>query len=183
MADKLDVVETLITAAKESKGETIDIVFEHELPGITEEMYEWWGQNMNETRLYKMWHPDHISFEVEETGNPEYPFIAHPTEMIGKYGPSTMSFTGVPQSKFPFQPKYKNYGVGSHYSEDGLLLSYMYSEYEDGPNGLKVRSVHRWPAKTPQDLVDALVKHCTEEMNNFPKFLPELCKKEGGKGK
>jgi len=176
-----DMIPILTKAAKESNGKTIDIVMEHELPGITEKMYEWWGQNMNETRLYKMWHPDHISFEVEKTGDPDVPFIAHPTEKLGKYGPSTMAFRGEPVSKFPFKPKYKNYGVGSHYAKNGTLLSYMYSEYEDGPNGLKLRSVHRWPAKTPQDLVDALIKHCTEEANNFPKFLPELYAKEGSK--
>ena len=51
----------LIKAAKESKGETRDIVLDHELPGITEEMFEWWFQNMGQTRLYKMWHPDHVS--------------------------------------------------------------------------------------------------------------------------
>jgi hypothetical protein len=178
-----DMIPILIKAAQDSKGETIDIVMEHELPGITEEMYTWWGQNMHETRLYKMWHPDHIKFEIEKTDNPQYPIIMHPTEKIGKYGPSTMSFTGEPQSKFPFKPKYKNYGVGSHYSKDGLLLSYSYFEREEGPNGMKIREVHRWPAKTPKDLVDALVKHCTEEANNLPKFLPELYAKESKKTK
>ena len=176
-----DMIQILIKAVKESNGETRDIVMEHELPGITEEMYQWWFKNMGETRLYKMWHPDHVSFEVEKTDNPKYPVISHPTEMIGRYGPSTMNFTGESQSLFPFEPKYRNYGVRSHRADDGTLLSYSYSEYEEGPNGMKVRSVHRWPAKVPQELVDALVKHCTEENNNFPKFLPELYKKETGK--
>jgi hypothetical protein len=174
-----DMIPILTKAAKESKGETIDIVFEHELPGVTEEMYAWWGQNMS--KFYKMWHPDHISFEIEETGNPENPTIAHPTEMIGKYGPSTMSFGSEPLSKYPRKPKYKNYRLGNHYAKDGTLLSLTCSEHEDGPNGLKVFSVHIWPAKTPQDLVDALRKHCTEEAENFPKFLPELYKRETGR--
>ena len=173
-----DMIPILIKAAKESNGETMDIVLECELPGITEEMYEWWGNNMGETRLYKMWHPDHISFTKEETGNPDFPVISHPTEKLGKYGPSTMSFGGEPLSKYPFKPRYKNYRLGSHYSDDGLLLSYMCSEYEEGPNGLKLLQIHRWPAKTPQDLVDALRQHCQEELENFPKFLPELYKKE-----
>lgn len=176
-----DMIPILTKAAKESNGETIEIVFEHELPGITEEMYEWWGQNMNDTRLYKMWHPDHISFEMEETGDPEFPFIAHPTEMLGKYGPSTMSFGGEPLSKYPRTPKYKNYRLGSHYAEDGTLLSLMCTEYEDGSNGLKVFSVHLWPARTPPDLVEALRRHCNEEAENFPKFLPELYKREARK--
>ena len=174
-----DMIPILIRAAKESNGKTIDIIIENVLPGITEEMYEWWHNNMAETRLYKMWHPDHVSFEVEQTGNPDNPIIAHPTEMLGKFGPSTMSFGSEPKSKFPFKPKYKYYSVGNHYAKDGTLLSYTYSEYEDGPDGLKTRAVHRWPAKVPQDLVDALIKHCNEEMNNFPKFLPALYNKEG----
>jgi hypothetical protein len=172
-----DMVQILIKAAKESNGQTRDIVIENEVPGITGEMLEWWHKNMGKTEIYKLWHPDHISFEVEQTGNPDNPTLAHPTEKIGKYGPSTMNFGREPKSNFPFKPKYKNYSVGNHYSKDGLLLSHTYSEYEDGPKGLKMRSVHRWPAKVPQDLVDALVKHCTEENNNFAKFLPELYKK------
>jgi hypothetical protein len=171
-----DMMQILKKAALESNGKTRDIVIENEVPGITAEMYEWWGKNMGSTKMYKLWHPDHISFEVEQTGKPANPFIAHPTEKIGKYGPSTMNFGMEPVSKFPFKPKYKNYGVGNNYL-DGVLLSYTYSEYEDGPRGLKIRDVHRWPAKVPQDLVDALVKHCNEETQNFAKFLPDLYKK------
>ena len=39
-----DMIPILTKAAKESNGKTIDIVMEHELPGITEKMYEWWGK-------------------------------------------------------------------------------------------------------------------------------------------
>ena len=174
-----DMIPILTKAAKESKGETIDIVFEHLLPGVTEEMFEWWGQNM--AKFYKMWHPDHISFEIEETGDPNNPFIAHPTEMLGKYGPSTMSFGSEPISKYPRTPKYKNYGLGNHYAKDGTLLSLTAMEHEDSPEGLKEFAIHYWPAKTPQDLIDALVKHCNEEAMNLPNFLPELFRKETGK--
>ena len=172
-----DMMQILKKAAQESNGQTRDIVIENEVPGITAEMYEWWGKNLNNTKYYKMWHPDHISFEVESTGDPASPFIGHPTEKIGRYGPSTMNFGAEPRSKFPFKPRYKNYGVGNNYSKDGILLSYTYSSYEDGPRGLKIYDVHRWPARVPQELVDALVKHCIEETSNFPKFLPELYKK------
>ena len=174
-----DLIPILTKAAKESNGKTRDIVIELEVPGITEKMYEWWGQNMRQTRLYKMWHKDHVSFEVEKTNNSKYPVVAHPTEVIGKYGPSTMNFTPESKSLFPFQHKYKNYSVMSHYAKDGTLLSYTYGEYEEDPKGLKIRQVHRWPAKAPQDLVDALIKHCNEEISNFSKFLPGLYAREG----
>ena len=84
-------------------------------------------------------------------------------------------------NKYPFTPKYKNYKYSSHLAADGSVLSYLCSEYEEGPNGMKLRQIFRWPAKTPQDLVDALRQHCTEEAQNFPKFLPELYAKEGKK--
>lgn len=173
-----DMIPILVQAAKDSGGETIDIALKYELPGITEEMYDWWGSHMGETRLYRMWHPDHISFEIEETEDPEVPFIAHPTEKIGKYGPSTMAFKAEPLSKYPFKPEYKHYRLSSH-SDKGVLLSFLCTEYEDGPNGLKLRSIFRWPAKTPPDLVEALKQHCLEEVNNLPQFLPELYAKEG----
>jgi hypothetical protein len=178
-----DMIPILIKALDESNGEVVDIVLENEIPGITQEMYEWWGKNMSNTRLYKMWHPAHISFEMEETGDPEAPYIGNPTEMLGEFGPSTMRFKGQPQSAYPFKPKYKNYGCSVHLSPDGSkVLSMLCSEYEESPNGLKLLQTFRWPAKTPQALVDALREHVQEEIENFPKFLPELYKKEGGKG-
>lgn len=173
-----DMIPILFKANKESNGKTIDIVFDFELPGITQEMYEWWFRNMADTRHYKMWHKDHISFEVEKTNNPNYPVIAHPTERLGKYGPSTMAFTREPLEKYPFKRMYKNYNLGSQYAKDGLLLSLSGTEWEDGPKGLKIHAVERWPAKAPQDLVDALRQHIKEENENFPKFLPELYQKE-----
>lgn len=92
-----------------------------------------------------------------------------------------MAFRVEPDSKYPFKPEYKHYKAGNHYSKDGLLLSYIYSENEDGASGLKLRSVHRWTAKTPQYLADVPVKHYTEEAGNFPEFLPELYAEEGSK--
>ena len=51
---------------KRSKGETIDLVVEHELHGVTPEMIDWWWDNINTTERYKLWHPeDHKSFEWE----------------------------------------------------------------------------------------------------------------------
>ena len=39
------VLEVLIEALEASNGETVDVVIEGELPGITEDMYRWWGQH------------------------------------------------------------------------------------------------------------------------------------------
>ena len=51
---------------KSSKGETIDLVVDHILPGVTPEMIDWWWDNINSSERYKLWHPeDHKSFEWE----------------------------------------------------------------------------------------------------------------------
>ncbi|OGO21143.1 MAG: hypothetical protein A2144_02025 [Chloroflexi bacterium RBG_16_50_9] len=180
---KLDVIETLVKALDESGGKTVDIVVEHTLPGITQDMYEWWGRNMGNTKYYKMWHPAHVSFTHETSADPNTPSIANPTEMLGEYGPSTMRFKGEPKNKYPFKPKYKNYRCATHLSPNNRALSMLCSEYEEGPDGLKLLEIFRWPAKTPKSLIDALRNHVNEEAGNFPKFLPELYKKETGKSK
>lgn len=175
--EETTVLEVLTRALEESEGETVDIVIENELPGITQQMYEWWGRNMGQTRLYKMWHPDHISFEVEETSDSGR--VAHPKEKIGPYAPTVMSFHPVPNSEYPVTPIYKNYRCSAHLTEDNRRLSMLCGEYEEGENGLKIKQVFRFPAKTPQKFLDALRQHVTEEVRNFPKFLPELYAKEG----
>jgi len=53
-------------ASEESKPETIDLVIEHELHGVTPEMIDWWWTHIDNSERYKLWHPeDHISFEWE----------------------------------------------------------------------------------------------------------------------
>ncbi|MFX0049437.1 MAG: DAPG hydrolase family protein, partial [Candidatus Hermodarchaeota archaeon] len=49
---------------KNSGGKTIDLVVDHELPGVTPEMIDWWWDNIDSSERYKLWHPDdHKSFE------------------------------------------------------------------------------------------------------------------------
>jgi len=177
-----DINLILIKALEESGDEKIEIVIENELPEISKDMYEWWNQNMVDTRLYKMWHRDHISFEIEKTGDADAPFIGKPTEKIGEYGPSTVRFKGQPRDAYPFVSKYENYRWAIHLSPDGTkVLSTLCSEYEEGPNGLKIRQIFQWPSKTPKALVTALRQHVNEEVENFPEFLPGLYQRETGK--
>lgn len=174
----IDMIPIMIKAARESNGKTIDLIVEKEIPGITLEMYGWWGKIMPDTRHYKMWHQDHISFELEKEPGPDGAIVAHPTEKLGKYGPNRVNFVVKAGGEYPFKRKYKNFSVVSHLSDEGLLLSLGGTEYEEGPNGLKIREIRRFPAKIPQDLIDAIDQHINEELLNFPKFLPELYKKE-----
>jgi hypothetical protein len=45
------------------KGQTVALVMEHDLPGVTPEMIDWWWDNI-ENESYKLWHPkEHHTFE------------------------------------------------------------------------------------------------------------------------
>ncbi len=45
------------------KSETVSLVIEHELHGVTPEMLDWWWDNMDNDS-YKLWNPkDHIALE------------------------------------------------------------------------------------------------------------------------
>ena len=39
------------------KGKTVALVMEHELPGVTPEMIDWWWDNMD-NESYKKWQPE-----------------------------------------------------------------------------------------------------------------------------
>ncbi|MFX1277541.1 MAG: DAPG hydrolase family protein, partial [Promethearchaeota archaeon] len=59
--------ELMEEIAERSKSETVDLVVDHELKGVTPEMLDWWWHNIKNTERYKLWHPDHhISFEWEK---------------------------------------------------------------------------------------------------------------------
>lgn len=173
------VLEVLTEALEVSNGETIDVVIEADLPGVSEDMYDWWGQNMGNTKFYKMWHPDHIAFHWEApTKEQSAAPIANPEEKLGPYAPTVMRFRPNSPEEYPLEPHYKNFRSSTHLTWDDRELSYLCAEYEDGPKGLRIRSVFRFPAKTPQLLQDAVRQHVEEEMENLPTFLPDLYRKK-----
>jgi hypothetical protein len=65
--EKISVVDIIMKAHRESKGEFVDLVVEHgELAGIKVGHLIWWGKHMKDPGLYKLWHPqDHISHRAE----------------------------------------------------------------------------------------------------------------------
>jgi len=65
-------------------------------------------------------------------------------------------------------------------SPDDKQLIFVCHEFKETPEGIKMRSTFRLPAKTPKRFVEALRKHNRSEMGNFPKFLPKLYKSEKG---
>ena len=49
------VYDTLVKAFEESNSETIDLVVEHELRGVTPEMIAWWEELDNQWNCYYGW--------------------------------------------------------------------------------------------------------------------------------
>ena len=171
----------LIKAIMESKGETVDLVVDHKLQGVTPAMVTWWWDNMD--KAYTSWHPDdHISFEWEV-----------PPSKIGHVGAIQIAeekISEIPAAKLrirwddrSFAPTSTNYSHVLSASvlgpKDQPVIRFAH-EYEGMPWGTKMRSTYRLPAKMPKEFIDALRRHDIVEMSQFSKFLPELYRKNLG---
>ncbi len=168
MPEKLPtVMEVLLAAYIESKGETVDLVIEHpELAGLTLDMLKWWGVNRNDSR-YKMWCPeDHISFEweVPPSKGQDAGAIERAEEKIGEFPASVLRIKR---------------GVGILGPGDQPIAKIRHDSVET-PKGIKMRSTFTFPAKTPKRFLDAMRKHCLMEMGHFPEFLPSLYRLDVG---
>jgi len=172
MAEKLPtVMEVLLKAFIESKGETVDLVIEHpELPGLTLEMLQWWGVNRNDSS-YRMWCPeDHISFEweVPPSKGQRAGAIEHAEEKISEFPASVLRIRHGEER-------------GSILGPGDEPIAWILHERQETPNGIKMRSTFTFPAKTPQRFLDAMRKHCLAEMGHLPEFLPSLYRLNVGK--
>jgi hypothetical protein len=155
-----------------SKPETVDLVVDHELRGVTPEMLDWWWGHIDTTERYKLWHPkDHKSFKREVGA------IHLATEDIGGT-PTTLRIRQEDPSSIPISTTYSHVVASSTLGPDGKPMSWVVHEYEAMQNGTRMRSTFRLPAGIPQQFIEGLRKHCHEEMANLPKFLPQLYEKE-----
>lgn len=178
------VLEVMTKAYEESNGEYIDLVVEHgELEGITLDHLKWWGEQLDDSEKYKLWHPEsHISHKVEtvkdENGNDVTYMYAE--EIMGNYGVATYKLRVEAPESAPVQQKYKPLASNTQIGPNGENFGGVYHEFEPTPNGMLMRSTFRVPAKTPKEMQEAVMQHSREEMGNFPKFLPQLYAKENG---
>jgi hypothetical protein len=181
------VLDVLMRAYEESKGEYVDMVVEHgELPGITMEHLAWWGAHMNDPVNYKMWHPeDHISHHVETVTDKDGNVVKfmHAEESIGEYPAGVLRLRQEAPDSAPVKQVYKPLASSTSLGPNGEALGGVYHECEPTPNGIIMRSTFRLPAKTPKKFLDAMYEHSQTEMGNFPKFLPELYAKDKASGK
>jgi hypothetical protein len=160
-----------------SKPETMDLVIDHELIGVTPEMIDWWWMNMVNSDYYKLWHPeDHVSIEWEvppvREGNIGAIHIAE--EKIGEFPVTKLRIKVIDPATSPIVATYTHVRATCTIDANGNPATWIVHEYESQPGGTRMRSTFRLPADSPREFVDALRKHNKEEMGQFPKFLPGL---------
>lgn len=182
--ENANVLDVLVKAFEASKSKTVDLVVEHEeLRGVTPEMFQWWGVNINDSTRYRMWCPeDHISFEWEvppSEGQRVAP-LQHAEEKIGEFLASVLRIRYEDPNSLSIPTIYRHFVGGSILSPDDKPIAWICHKFEETPNGMKMRSTFRFPAKTPQRFLDAMHKHCKTEMGHLPEFLPELYKQNVG---
>ena len=57
--------------------ETVDLVIEHELRGVTPEMLDWWWINMVNSQYYLLWHPIFLRFPATPASQLSFPFYLY----------------------------------------------------------------------------------------------------------
>ncbi len=155
--------EVLMKAFEESKGKTVDVVVEQEVAGVTPEMFNWWmGKAI--MPFYRAWWPEmHFAAELVMPPGAKEPRVII-KEMITPY------YTEFRCGLIP--------GGISFLTPDDKKMGQLIHTPTASAKGIKMRSVFTFPATTPKSFLDAMYKHCKGEMQDFPKFLPELYKQQ-----
>ena len=173
-----DPVEIIARAFKESNGETVDLIVENKLPGVTLEMLDWFFVRTGD--YYTRWHPeDHVSFrwEVPPTKDSRIGSIRVVEEKFGNTPVCKLRMRIEEPSRSPFGAT-SGAGWVSILGPDDEPIACSTHQYTATSYGTKERFLFRLPSKTPEWLIDAIRQHSIEEMGELPKFLPELYKKE-----
>jgi hypothetical protein len=164
----------MVVTARRSHGEYTDLVVEHELPGVTPEMLDWWWDNIEDTERYKLWHPDsHQVFEWEHDCEEHVGKVQVVREKVGLF-PITLRIRWEDPDDAPIPRVYSHANLGSILDGRDRPLSWLLHQYEAMPAGTGMRSTFRLPSKTPAWFIKALKKHNREEMAQFSVFLPAL---------
>jgi hypothetical protein len=154
------------------------LIVEHQIPGVTPEMVDWWWDNINTTERYKLWHPkDHIAFEWEitpgETSNGHVGALSINWERIGRFA-CRLPIRWDPISTSPIPTEYGHVLVASVLGIKNCVVGRLVHEYEESSTGTRMRSTFLLPATTSKRLLDCLRKHNQREMQELQRFLPKL---------
>jgi len=179
--DEIDSVDLMKEVVEVSGSETVDVVVEHELKGVTPEMIDWWWDHIDNTERYRLWHrDDHFLFEweVPPSKHGHIGAIQIVVEKFGDTPPLKMRICWDDPTLMPISTTYSHVLAASIIDHDDKPLIRFVHEYEAESYGTRMRSTFRLPAKMPQFILDGLHKHNEEEMGQFPKFLQELYKQK-----
>jgi len=179
-----NILDVLLKAYNESKGKTVDLVVDHEiLWGVTGEMFRWWNINITSAERYRLWCPeDHFDYiwEIPPTKQSRVGAIHVATEKFGDYPAAELRIRFEDPNSCPIKRIYEKFGSGSILTPDNKVMTSVCHEFVETPEGIRMRSTFRLPAKTPKRFIAALRQHNISEMGHLPEFLPELYKKETG---
>ena len=171
--------EIMEEISRASGSETVDLVVDHEIVGVTPEMIDWWWDNISKER-YKLWHPkDHIFFEWEITPENGHVGAVHRVIETVK-APTMLRIRWEDPKTHPIKTTYSHVLAASTLDSKDNPLSWITHEYEPIENGTKLRSTFRLPAKVPKWFIRALRKHDMEETGEFANFLPALYEENKG---
>ena len=143
-------------------------------------MVNWWfGSFLTNTQSYKLWHPDHNSFEWDDKKQPGTPVGGtHLSEEIlgGVSVPMTISFYD-PKELFSEQ-ELKDGGIscaltGEVHLPDGTMSAAVIHLVRDTPHGCEMRN-RFWLPVGDVEAGRGMLQHNLAEMGNLAQILPTL---------
>jgi len=166
------------------KNETVALVMEHELHGVTPEMLDWWWDNLDNDN-YKLWHlQDHIALSWQIPPKVGHAGAIHMAcEKIADEPAQILRIRWEDPEAAPIATIYSHVNVGSPLAPgaEDIPIASVVHEYEATSYGTRMRSTFTLPAFAPQEFKDNLRNHNIAEMGRFPEFLPELYRQKTGK--
>ncbi len=166
---------------KKLNSETIDLIVEHELFGVSPEMIDWWWDHIDNSERYRLWHPkDHKSFEWEVSPGSLKSHVGAIHRVVetieGRL--TTLRIRWENPDLIPIKAKFKHKNAASILNNKDKPISWVLHEYRSIPNGTFLRSTFRLPDQVPNSFIENLRKHNMEEIGRFTEFLPKLYEEE-----
>jgi hypothetical protein len=151
------------------------IEYESRLPGVTPDMAFWWWDNMGPIERYRLWSPDHLSFEweVDPAVTGRIGAIHSVIEHVGDFTVCLRLRYEDPKS-YPGSRQYKHAIVESSLTDDDHVMGWILHEFDQVDDGIVMRNVFHLPLGTPQEIVKGIIEHSNKEMERLPEFLPAL---------
>ncbi len=159
------------------------ITANHTLQAATPEMLDWWWDHIDTTERYRLWHPtDHVSFEwvVPPTLNGHVGAIHRVQEFFNgtpAEGPVALEIRWEDPTQAETHYSHVLLATGRGVQESMQNATLMH-EYEEMPNGTRMRSHFWFPSQAPEPALAALYQHNRQEMARLPAFLPWLYQSE-----